>query len=125
MALGGIFIGKPHITQKKELTDGGPAVAFNPCFQIQMHAMPVPAGPGKVAMQREITCLPFITTLREAAVWIRPGVTLFMDDLQPADQARYKTLVDQARKLQEQLRAQDAGLSLADRMPGKPPGHAC
>ena len=117
MAAGGTFIGKPPNISKNELMDGR-SFELNPAYQLQVHAMPIPAGPGQIQMRRELTCLPFFSTIRDAPLRVRPGVAQFMRDLHPGDVFRYKTLVNQATKLQKELQAQEAGIHLADKMPG-------
>ena len=123
------YIGKPVFGKEVEGTDPitqaeeGKFLKLSPAYQIQVSVIPMQTGKG-ITMQREITALPFLSTVRDAPLWVKPNVVQLIEDLQPQDKARYKGLVEQAAKFAQKLAEQDSGIQVTNRMPGGPEGRA-
>lgn len=110
------FIGNPV---SDELDENG-MLLLSEVYEISVQLIPQPVGPGRIALHREIAAVPFINTLEEGSLWVRPDAVQWMKDLKPGDVNRYKRLVTQARELCVQTRAQESNLAIG--RPGNPPG---
>lgn len=103
-----------------EKLDTGVALKLMPAFDLSIQMIPIPIGPGKMAMQREVSAGPVGLTLDEAPVYMVASSIQFFDDMKPADKARYKRLVEQAVALCINARLQESGLTTAQDIPGGP-----
>jgi len=99
-------------------------VCLNPAYEIQITAIPVPVAPGQIALHREISALPFITTIHNSPLWIVPTAIQYMRDLHRDDVERYKGLVNQAAKMCLDMRLKESSIQLATSMPGGSKGRA-
>lgn len=98
---------------------GNPFVTLKPAFQVQMHTLPMQVRPGQISMQREISVMPFLTTLKDAPLHVRAEAIQLFSELDPSDKQRYIRLITEAMSLCLELSAKESGLQVAKRLPGE------
>jgi hypothetical protein len=89
------------------------SITLFPAYDMSIQMIPIPLGPNKVGMQREISAGPIGIGLEPAPLHLAAVGIQFFEDMKPSDLARYKSLVDQARNLCIRARAQNAGLEIS------------
>lgn len=121
-----IYVGKPTpaveigapIFDPKAAAESGKFLRLNPVYQVQVTVIPLRDQQGNMKLQREITAMPFLCTIKDEPLWVKPDIIQRMSELEAADKNRYKSLVDQASALMTMLAAEAAGIATARQMPG-------
>jgi hypothetical protein len=96
-----------------ECVDNQQSFALNSFCKVIVDMMPTPQG-----VARHLAAYPFLNTLGGAPLHIVADAVQFLDEMQPADKQRYKTMADKAASMAQGIRAQESGLTLPGQMPG-------
>ena len=93
-----------------DVLQGSGVLKLSRAYELNVQMIPIPVGPGQMQIQREVNATPYILTLVDTILYVQPSALQFFEDMKDADQTRYKRLVEQASRLAETARQQDAGI---------------
>jgi hypothetical protein len=103
--------GVGDLRQKQSLV--GATLLLNPAYELTANVMIAQAG----QVAKNVVATPYANTMRGAPLYAVALSIQFFSDMEEADVQRYKKIVEGVEAHVEKIRAQDAGIALATKMP--------